>query len=302
MTTAVTERKQNPTMSLIEAIKKREPEFAAALPTHVPPDRFMRAMTSAVATSKDIGQCSPKSVLTECMKAAQDGLVIDGREATLVKFGTDAKYIPMVAGLMKMARNSGEISTISAVLVHEADSFSYNPGTDDVPMHAPDWFGDRGAPVGVYSVVKLKDGSLIVEVMSKAQVLKIASATRNKDQYDPAKGASWGEWWRKCVLRRISKYLPRSTDKPGPEFIEAVRRDDDLYVPGTETDAPPPAPRKKRGAGARAMAETPEVRDDENPTTTSAATAAGADHGDADYDEAGGGPVDETDERPEDVV
>ncbi len=269
-TTAVATRKPNPVAELIKEVQKRGPDFASALPAHVPADRFMRAMTSTIATTKDIGQCSAKSVIVECLKAATDGLVIDGREAAMVKFGNEAKYIPMVAGLMKMARNSGDISTISAVLVHSRDAFSYNPGIDDVPNHTPDWFGDRGEPLGVYSVVRLKDGSVIVEVMSKAQVLKIASATKNGAQYDPAKGASWGEWWRKCVLRRISKYLPRSTDKEGRhDFIEAVRRDDDLYDP--EAGAPagePEKPRKTRGAGKKAMAEAPQPPvqgDDEMP-------------------------------------
>lgn len=254
--TAVATRKVSPAANLIAEVKKREADFANTLPTHVPPERFMRAMTSAIASSKDIAACTPTSVVVECLKAATDGLVIDGREAALVKFGNEAKYIPMVAGLMKMARNSGDISTISAVVVYSGDGFQYDHGVDDVPRISPDWFGNRGEPVGVYSVVRLKDGAAIVEVMSKAQVMKIAAGTKNGDQYDPTKGKSWGEWWRKCVLRRISKYLPRSTDKEGA-FLEAVRRDDDLYDPNAAPSGDTPKPRKKRNAGAETLAAAP---------------------------------------------
>jgi recombination protein RecT len=269
MTTEVATRKANPIALIQDEVQKRQDQFAATLPAHVPVEKFMRVMLTAITSSKDIGQCTPRSVTLECLKAAADGLVIDNREATLIKFGVNigtrdtpkwenqAKYIPMYAGLMKMARNSGEISTIAATMVHAADVFKYNPGVDDVPMHEIDWFGERGAPVGVYSVVRLKDGSAIVEIMSKAQVLKIGNATKNGKQYDPDKGDSFAEWWRKTVIRRISKYLPRSTDKERGDFFEAVRRDDDLYdEPAAGEPETPKPPRKKRNAAA-ALASAP---------------------------------------------
>lgn len=262
-------KKANPVTILLQSVQTREHEFARALPPHVPAAKFVRALQTAITSSKDIGACTERSVIMECMKAAADGLVIDNREATLVKMNcnvgtrdapkweSQAKYIPMTQGLMKMARNSGEISTISAVLVHANDQFRYNPGEDERPFHPVDWFSDRGAPIGAYCVTALKDGGLIVEIMNKAQILKIASKTKNAHQYDPEKGDSWGEWWRKCVIRRISKYMPRSTDKEGSDFFRAVERDDDLFDAETGEVVTPETikpPRKKRGAGAAAMA------------------------------------------------
>ena len=259
-------KKANPVAVLLSSVQSREAEFARALPPHVPAAKFVRALQTAITSSKDIGQCSERSVILECMKAASDGLVIDNREATLVKMNCNvgtrenpkwenqAKYIPMYQGLMKMARNSGEISSIAAVLVHKNDLFRYHPAVDDKPLHEPDWFGDRGEPIGGYCVAMLKDGCTIVEVMSRAQILKIGNGTKNAKQYDPEKGDSWGEWWRKTLVRRISKWMPRSTDKEGGDFFEAVQRDDDLYEPEDVPEAPKPT-RKKRGAGAAAMAQ-----------------------------------------------
>lgn len=270
-TNAVAERKSNPIALLQQAVTSREAEFARALPAHVPAPKFVRTLLTAITSSKDIAACTERSVVMECMKAAADGLVIDNREATLVKMNVNigtkenkkweaqAKYIPMYAGLMKMARNSGEISTIAAIMVHQNDTFDYTPGLDDMPLHKIDWFGERGAPIGVYAVVKLKDGSSIVEVLSKAQVLKIGNNTKNAHQYDIEKGESYGEWWRKTAIRRISKYLPRSTDKERGDFFEAVRRDDDLYEAplGDEPQDPAKPPRKKRGAAQAALDNAP---------------------------------------------
>lgn len=256
-TAVATRRPPSPVAVLLTSVQQREHEFARALPPHVPAPKFVRALQTAITSTPDIAKCTERSVITECMKAAADGLVIDNREATLVKFGEVAKYIPMYQGLMKMARNSGEISTIAAIIVHKGDEFKYTPGLDDFPIHNIDWFGDRGEPVGAYSVVKLKDGCYIVEVMSKAQIMKIAAGTKNAGQYDCTKGASWAEWWRKTLIRRISKYMPRSTDRENGDFFEAVERDDDLYDAETgEVETPKPA-RKRRGAGAAAMAAQP---------------------------------------------
>lgn len=258
-TTAVTVAKpKNPVAVLLTSVQAREHEFARALPSHVPAAKFVRALQTAITSSPDIGKCTERSVITECMKAAADGLVIDNREATLVKFGDVAKYIPMVQGLMKMARNSGEISTIAAIIVHAKDDFKYTPGLDDIPIHSIDWFGDRGEPVGAYSVVKLKDGCFIVEIMSKAQIMKIGNASKNVAQYDCNKGNAWAEWWRKTVIRRISKYMPRSTDRENGDFFEAVRRDDDLIDTTTGEVTPAPQPRKTRGAGKKAMEQAQE--------------------------------------------
>jgi len=305
-------KKPNPVAILLTSVQDREKEFARALPAHVPAAKFVRALQTAITSSKDIGQCTERSVITECMKAAADGLVIDNREATLVKMNVNvgtreakkweaqAKYIPMTQGLMKMARNSGEISTISAVLVHENDQFRYNPGEDERPIHPVDWFSDRGAPIGAYCVVTLKDGGMIVEVMSKAQILKIGAGTKNSHQYDPEKGDSWGEWWRKTVIRRISKYMPRSTDREAGDFFEAVQRDDDLYVPGDDAPETPKPPRKKRGAGAAAMAAqpaaAPDKAGDDIPDFLRRTPETPVQEGEFDEDQQGGDPRDHGDE------
>ena len=252
---ATAEKKQ---LTLRERIENAGPEFKKALPGHIPVEKFIRTVQTALTMNPDLSRAGEtreglQSLMTACTKAATDGLILDGREAALVTFKGQVTYMPMVAGLMKKARNSGDISTIDAILVHENDSFSYNPASDDAPDHQPDWFGDRGEVVGVYAVVKLKDGTSQVEVMSRKQVLAIAAQSRNAAQYDPKTGKNFGEWWRKTVIRRISKYLPSSSDKD--EFMQAVSRIDDGFdfeaTNGGPTEPAQTKPTgKTRGAGA----------------------------------------------------
>lgn len=260
-------------LTLRQRIENAGPEFKKALPGHISVDKFIRTVQTAITMQPAIGEAAAssrdgmQSLMTACTKAATDGLILDGREAALVTFKGQVQYMPMVAGLMKKARNSGDISSITAEIVYRNDPFSYNPSVDDAPDHRPDWFGDRGEPVGVYAVCRLKDGSTVVEVMSAKQVLNIGAQSRNAGQYDPKNGKNYGEWWRKTVIRRISKYLPSSSDRD--EFMQAVERIDEGFeyeATNNGPTEPAPQPVKKRGAAAAALKDvTPTEPKREDP-------------------------------------
>lgn len=254
-------------------LMQRKENFVQVLPSHIPFDKFIRTAMVAIQNNPDILQCDKGSIITACQKAAQDGLVLDGREAALVKFGSDAQYMPMVAGIMKLVRNSGQLSSLTAQIVYAKDEFSYNPAVDEAPNHNPDWFGTRGAAIGVYAVAKLKDGSTVVEIMGKDDIEAIRKRSRSA-----SKGpwvTDWNEMARKTVLRRISKYLPKSTDRDDDaRLISAIEAEDDDYDfidQPTET-APAKPPRSKRAAeilNAETIDITPdgEVIDAAGPVT-----------------------------------
>lgn len=263
---ATTEQKP---LTLRDRLQQMKPEFAKALPGHIPPEKFVRTVQTAVQMAPDIGKaCETRggiqSLMAACTKAATDGLILDNREAALVTFNVNVgdrqnpkwekhvQYIPMVAGLMKKARNSGDVDFKPPQIVYKNDVFEYDPVNDEVPQHKPDWFGDRGEPIGVYIVCRIKSsGDTIVELMTRNDVMRIAAQSKNSYQYDPAKGKNWGEWWRKTVIRRISKYLPSSADRD--EFMAAVERIDDGFefdaTDGGET-VPARAPKKRGGAAS----------------------------------------------------
>lgn len=185
-------------------------QFASVLPSHIPAPKFMRTVVGAVQNNPSILECNKQSIYAACQKAAQDGLILDGREAALVKFGGACQYMPMVAGILKKLRNSGQLSTITAQTVHKADAFKYNPAMDDVPNHNPDWFGDRGEMIGAYAVARMKDGGVVVEVMNMQQINKVRAVSRASSK------GPWVDWpeemAKKTVLRRLAKMLPSSAD------------------------------------------------------------------------------------------
>lgn len=213
--------------ALTQDLATQQKNIASMLPPGMDPKRFMRTTVNAISThaqSDKLLKADRQSLFNACQKAAADGLLIDGKEATLVTFKNEVAYMPMVQGLVKLARNSGEISSVVGEVVFENDKFSYRPGVDKQPNHEPDWFGDRGKPIGAYAVVTTKDGEKTVTVMKESRIMAIAQGGRNAHQYTPGKGAHYEEWWKKTVIKNVLKYAPKST------FLESALANDNEHI------------------------------------------------------------------------
>ena len=222
------------TLSVGEQLMSRSSQFQAALPAHIPLERFMRVVMTAVQRSPDLAKADRASLFTSAVQAAQDGLLPDGREGALVIYKSKVKeggkeiwvakvqWMPMVAGIRKKVRNSGEIATWEVQVVHANDLFEFELGDEPFIKHRPLMDGDRGPIIAAYSVATLKSGEKSREVMTKAQIDRVRAASKSKDS------GPWVDWYdemcRKTVARRHSKVLPMSTD-----LDDVIRRDDELY-------------------------------------------------------------------------
>lgn len=195
-------------------LTKLEAEFGMALPPQIPVQKFIRTTMTALQMNPDLLNADKRSLLASCMKAAQDGLLVDGREAALVIFrgkaGPQVQYMPMVGGLLKKLRNSGELASISANVAYQNDEFRYELGDDERIVHRPCLNGDRGNPIAAYAIARTKDGAIYREVMSVEEIEQVRSVSRAKDS------GPWSMWWsemaRKTVTRRLCKRLPSSSD------------------------------------------------------------------------------------------
>jgi recombination protein RecT len=191
-------------------LQRMAKEFESVLPPQIPAERFVRTAITAVQQNPELLRTERRSLMGACMKAAQDALLLDGREAALVIYKNKAQYMPMVAGILKKVRQSGQISTIAAHVVYERDDFDYQLGDEERIFHKPNILQDRGKPVAVYCIARTVDGGAFREVMSTAQVEKIRARAPG-GQKGPWV-TDWDEMARKTVVRRLSKYLPSSTD------------------------------------------------------------------------------------------
>lgn len=210
------------------SLESMRPQFAMALPRHILPERFERVAMTAINANPDLLAADRKSLFGACMRAAQDGLLPDGREGALVTFKGRVQWMPMIAGVLKKVRQSGELLSIAAHVVHARDEFRYQLGDDEAIYHVPYLDGDRGPVRLVYAIAKTKDGGVYREIMTVEEVEQVRAVSR------AGAGGPWGQWWgemaKKTVLRRLAKRLPMSTDAD-----ELLRREDD------DDEAPAPA-------------------------------------------------------------
>lgn len=196
------------------ALVKLEGQFLAALPTKIPPTKFIRTVMTSIQMNPELLEADRRSLLACCMKAAQDGLLLDGREASPVIFrtkdGAKVQYMPMLAGVLKRMRNSGDLASISAHVVYENDTFDYELGDNERIIHKPLLSGDRGKPVMAYSIAKTKDGAIYREVMSVQEIEKVRAVSR------AGSSGPWVSWWeemaKKTVIRRLAKRMPSTAD------------------------------------------------------------------------------------------
>lgn len=243
---AIAAKSISPVEELGKALSQMEGQFKLALPDHVPVEKFVRTVLTAVQGNKDLMSADKNTLFAACLECATDGLLPDGREAAIVPFrskdrGLEATYMPMVGGLLKMMRNSGEIATIVPNIVCENDEFDYWIDEDGEHIkHRPKLDGNRGELTHAYVIARMKDGSKTFEVMSKNEIEQVREASKAKTS------GPWTEWYgemaKKTVIRRISKRLAMST-----EIEQVVRRDDRLY----DLDAPTATgePKKSRLLG-----------------------------------------------------
>jgi recombination protein RecT len=220
-------------------------QIEAALPKHMTPERMIRIALSAVSRTPILMQCTPLSLASAVVQSSVLGLepnTVMG-ESYLVPFwnsklqvagkekpgGYEAQLIPGYMGLLKLARNSGELSVFDAQIVYSNDEFDFEKGSTVFWRHKWAREGERGYSQGAWAGYVLRDKSMNFEYMTIPQI------EEHRDRY--SQGAyekkygefvldsegnriltgAWAdspEWmYKKTVIRQTVKLMPKSTDK-----------------------------------------------------------------------------------------
>jgi recombination protein RecT len=214
-------------------LERMSAQFAMCIPPENVP-RFKRVFMTMLTENPDLCKCTPQSLLGCAMRAAQDGLDLDGREAACVPFrdGPEmkAQYVPMVLGIRKKVRQTGLVSDWNVQVVFDGDEFDYALGDQPYIHHKPSLRGGRRRPViAAYSIATFKDGTKSREVMNVDEIEDIRGKSKSSrgPWSDPV---FYPEMARKTVARLHAKQLPQSSD-----LVEMFHREDN-----EGGDLPPP--------------------------------------------------------------
>ncbi|QRG65276.1 recombination protein RecT [Brevibacillus choshinensis] len=217
-------QKQSPEQTIAAYLKRMGPEIEKALPSHMNADRMARIALTTMRTTPKLLECNVSSLLGAVMQAAQLGLEpgLIGH-CYILPYGREAQFIIGYKGMIDLARRSGNIESIYAHTVYEADEFDYELGLHPKLHHKPAT-GRRGEMKYVYAVAHFKDGGYQFEVMDKEEIEKRRS--RSKASKNGPWVTDYEEMAKKTVIRHMWKYLPISIEMQQQATQDEVVRKD----------------------------------------------------------------------------
>lgn len=212
MTSTDLVKRTQETVALID-----HPQFLAQIEALLPEDvsltRFVQVAKTAIRSNPDLVKADQNTLFASLIRCAQDALYPDGHEAVLVTFGDKVAYLPMVYGVIRVARDYGWMMRAEAV--YENDVFEWL-GSDAKPLHRhPRPGDDRGDLVAAYAYAT-NGREKLARVLYAPDIEKRKAKARAKNV--------WNEWpeamWRKSAAHALYRELPRSEHDRPERFAE----------------------------------------------------------------------------------
>lgn len=196
--------------------------------------RVMRLIRAAIMRDNNILLCSPISVLNAILHITYCGLEISPDQAYVLAFKSSKDGGKMVAtpviayqGMIRVAANSGIVFDDPQIIYRNEKLTYYTDEQGTHFRHEPMIFGDddeRGKPIGAYVVTRWGNTAKIT-LMRADEIIAIEKAAL-------ARTNGTGPWkdnrmamWKKSVVRRSFKTVPRPTD---PEAASRILRIQEL--------------------------------------------------------------------------
>lgn len=226
-----------------DLLDKLKPQLQMALPKHVDINRMIRICLTTLQRNAALLDCTQESVLGCLFQCAQLGLEPDGLlgHAYLIPFNdtkNKRKVCTLVVGykgLLKLARQSNEITSISARVVYSKDDFEYEFGLEDKLSHKPTHDEDPGVMTYAYAIFRYKGGGYHFDVMSKTEIDGIRARSKTGDNGPWV--TDYDEMAKKTVLRRASKMAPASIEDLA-RAIAIDSRSEGGIAPSLDIDMP----------------------------------------------------------------
>lgn len=250
---------------LRDQVQSLEREFAKALPTGEAV-QYVRDALTCLRTIDKLDRCEPQSVLGALMTCAQLGLrpgvlghawplpFWDGRNRRFA-----AQLVIGYQGYIHLGYQSERVASIRASVIREEDTWEWDEGSDDPPVHRRPKLGtDRGPVVGFYSRVATTTGGLLVFLMDAEEMRQWRDrhAPRGKPRAEGEPGPIVGPWGKpedsddyigmalKTTIRRVAKHMPKSAQFAAADRVDGTVRVDvsALSEPEVVSDDPTRTP------------------------------------------------------------
>jgi len=209
-----------------------------ALPANFNKQRFLQnCMTVLQDGNTDFSKCAPATVVRTLLKGAFLGLDFFNGECYAIPYGDKCQFQTDYKGEIKLCKqySSNPIKDIYAKVVRDGDEFEevITDGRQSINFR-PKTF-NNGEIIGAFAVCLYKDGSMIYDTMSKAEIEHTRNAFSKMANSKAWKEAT-GEMYKKTVLRRLCKLI--DLDFNSIEAKQAFEDGSDFDVKGNQKAEP----------------------------------------------------------------
>lgn len=233
---------------IVSTVDKQQQKYADILPSNVKWPDFRNAFLVAVQTNPRLLDADRQSLWLALQKAASAGLKPDGQESALVIFGDDSEdedgkvvastakgkkkvqFLPMVWGITKQMRNTGNIASVRAKVIYKGERVIVTDenGTETykherVIEHGSSIDETDENIVGAYAVVAYKDGFWDAEFMSLRQLMRVKAVSK-------AKKGPWLTFFpQQCMktpLKRLSLRVEKSA--VNERYFQTITEDETI--------------------------------------------------------------------------
>lgn len=265
-------------------------------------DRMLMLVVNSIRRQPRLGECTPISIYSCVMQSAQLRLPPDDMRglAYLVPYWNkhknayEAQFMPGYKGLVKLAKDSGEVKNVYSRVVYDNEKFEVEEGLEPRLVHVPLPPKDRGANKGAYTVVEFKGGEKEFTFLWEEDIQKLRKRSKASDDgpwiTDP------DEMRKKTTIRRAMK-----TRDLSPAMNKAVALDEliDTEVSSREEFEDDDFMTENL-AGKPPVAEPQEKKPEATDAEYTEAPAQGKDAQDAEFSKQVFGMIQEMGWKPED--
>jgi phage RecT family recombinase len=187
------------------------------------PLRLLRIAFNAIVYDNDLMQCTPVSLLGGVMEALKLGITLGGpmQEGWLLPFRDSqqggnkvATLIVGYQGYRNVIDRGRSVLDMHPYAVYKGDEFDFELGSHPRIKHKPYWMAgnEQGDLMAVYCVAHLRGGGMQLEVMPLKEVEQHKARSRAAQSGRSPWKTDYDAMALKTVVRKISKYLPKSSE------------------------------------------------------------------------------------------
>lgn len=194
-------------------------------------NKFRQFVANAALANADLNNASYQSITKAFLDCAKTGLMPDGQEAAIVtrydkNIGCHvAVFQPMVKGAVRIINNSPRIKSFHVKTVYEGDRFRVWSDENGDHLEFEPSFDVERVDENIklfYASAKMDNDSVLIEVMTKAQVDKHKALAKTPYVWNKF----YSEMGIKTIIHRILKRLPVDN----PELVQGLEQSLDIEI------------------------------------------------------------------------